>query len=320
MLIVLATFVIVLLLFVGVYWFAILRPEAAAERALGKRLRLPSMSKVVKASIENEATPLSTVPLLDQLLTRLTSADGPLQRSLEQSGLTVTLGQIVLATLFAAALGVFAVIQFTRNIWLALVAGAFLAFVPYGFVRQSAKRRIAKFEEQFPEAIDLIARALRAGHALTTGLGMVSEELPQPVRGEFQLLHDRQNYGMPLPDALRDFARRVPLVDARFFATAVLTQRESGGNLAEVLDGLSVIIRDRFRLKRQVRVLSAHGRITGTVLTLLPVAIGGVMSVIAPMHFARLFSDPLGMRMVAGAVLLQIIGIFWMRRIVDIEV
>jgi tight adherence protein B len=320
MLIALATFVVILLLVLGVYWVAIVRPEAATERALGRRLRLPSLANVLKAPIENEATRLSTVPLLDRLLARFTSLDGPLQQIIEQSSLSVTLGQLVLATLFGAALGVFLVIQFAPNVWLALAAGGLLAAVPYFVVRRAARRRIERFEEQFPEAVDLIARALRAGHALTTGLGLVCEELPDPVRAEFQLLHDRQNYGMPLPDALRDFARRVPLVDARFFATAVLTQRESGGNLAEVLDGLSAIIRDRFRLKRQVRVLSAHGRITGTVLTLMPVVIGAVMWVMAPVHFARLFSDPLGIRMVAAAAILQVVGFIWMRRIVNIEV
>ena len=188
------------------------------------------------------------------------------------------------------------------------------------FLKHAASRRMAKFEEQFPEAIDLIARALRAGHAFTTGLGMVADEVEEPVRTEFRLLHDRQNYGMPLPDALRSLAVRVPLLDARFFATAVLTQRESGGNLSEVLDGLSKLIRERFKLKREVRTLSAHGRITGWVLAALPIVLCAIMFVIAPAHIGLLFTDPLGVRMLVGASVLQVIGFIAMQRIVNIEI
>ena len=127
----------------------------------------------------------------------------------------------------------------------------------------------------FPEAIDLIARALRAGHALTTGLGMVADEIPAPVGQEFRRLYDEQNFGMSLPEAMRAMARRVPVLDARFFVTAVLTQREAGGNLSEVLDNLASVMRERFKMKRQVRVASAHGRISAWVLSCMPPALGG---------------------------------------------
>ena len=164
-----------------------------------------------------------------------------------------------------------------------------LAFVPFLVVRFKATKRMRKFEEQFPEAIDLIARALRAGHAFTTGLALVAEEAPQPVAGEFRLLYDQQNFGMPLPDALKAFAERIPLLDARFFVTAVLTQRESGGNLAEILGNLANVIRERFKVKRQVRVISAHGRITGWVLSGLPPSLAAAFMIIVaePHHDAR---------------------------------
>jgi tight adherence protein B len=187
-------------------------------------------------------------------------------------------------------------------------------------VRHAAKRRTAKFEEQFPETIDLIARALRAGHALPTALGMVSEEMADPVRSEFILLHDRQNYGMPLTDALRSFGQRIPSLDARFFVTAVLTQRDAGGNLSEVLDNLAAVIRERFKLKRQVRVLSAHGRLTGWILGVLPFVIGAALYVIAPDHISKLFTDQIGLQIVAGAFVLQVIGVIAIRKIVNIEV
>jgi tight adherence protein B len=231
----------------------------------------------------------------------------------------VSLGQILLSSAFAALLGAVVAWQLTHHLLLGVGAGLLLGITPVMFLKRAAGRRLARFEEQFPEAIDLIARALRAGHAFTTGLGMVADEVEEPVRTEFRLLHDRQNYGMPLPDALRSLAVRVPLLDARFFATAVLTQRESGGNLSEVLDGLSKLIRERFKLKRQVRALSAHGRITGWVLGALPIVLTGILFVIAPKHIEVLFTDPLGVRMILGAGVLQVIGFIAMQRIVNIE-
>src|SRR5206468_9289499 len=175
------------------------------------------------------------------------------------------------------------------------------------------------FEEQFPEAIDLIARGLRAGHALTTALQMVGEEIPDPVGGEFRQLFEQQNYGMSLPDALIAFARRVPIIDARFFVTALLTQREMGGNLSEVLDNLAMVIRERFKVKRQVRVVSAHGRITGLVLGILPVAVALVLLVVAPADLRLLVQDPLGIQLLIAGAVLQVIGVLVIRRILDVE-
>ena len=181
-----------------------------------------------------------------------------------------------------ALFGYFVVRLLTFNTLLGMGAGLLVAFVPFIYVKHMKSRRLRKFEEQFPEAIDLIGRALRAGHAFTTGLAMAAEEIPEPVGEEFKLLYDRQNFGMPLPDAMRAFAARIPLIDARFFVTAVLTQRETGGNLGEVLDNLASVIRERFKVKRQVRVLTAHGRITGWILAGLPPSLAAAMFVIVP--------------------------------------
>jgi tight adherence protein B len=202
---------------------------------------------------------------------------------------------------------------------LALAAAALAMAAPYWWVKHAAASRMWKFEEQFPEAIDLIARALRAGHAFPTGLSMVAEELGDPVGPEFKLLYDRQNFGMALPDALRSFAARVPIIDARFFVTAVLTQREAGGNLSGVLDNLSAVIRERFKVKRQVRVISAHGRITASVLAGLPPVVGIGQFMIAPANAALLVNDPLGVKMVVGAAVLQGIGMLWIRKVIRIE-
>ena len=176
-----------------------------------------------------------------------------------------------------------------------------------------------KFEEQFPEALDLLSRALKAGHAFTTGIDMVGTEMPKPVGPEFRNLYDHQNFGMPMPDALKAFSDRVPVLDARFFVTAVLIQRESGGNLSEVLDNLAGVIRERFRVKRQMRVLSAHGRITGWILVCLPPVLGFVLMSVNPEHRRTMLGDPLGIQMLVGAVIMQIIGTLIIRKIVNVE-
>lgn len=316
-----ACFVGVLSLILGAYWFFVVRQETAAQRTLSRRLnpRRPT-ARLSQTSLLNELKPNSTLPVLARALRRFASALRPVEQLIERSGYSVSLGQIVLGSAFAALVGAFAALQLTHQALFGISGGLLLAITPFVFLKHAAGRRMAKFEEQFPDAIDLIARALRAGHAFTTGLGMVADEVAEPVRTEFRLLHDRQNFGMPLPDALRSFATRVPLLDARFFATAVLTQRESGGNLSEVLDGLSKLIRERFRLKRQVRVLSAHGRVAGSVLAGLPIVLLALMFWVAPAHIGLLFTDPLGVRMVVGAGVLQVIGFLAMRRIVNIEI
>jgi tight adherence protein B len=311
----------VLAILLGAYWLFVVRPEGAADRVLKRRLD-PSgnFRRPKRDSLLKRVVPLSTVPAVEKVLTQSSTLVVPLGHLIQQSGLRVTVGTLVLGSLLLALIGFVVATQLAVGVWIALAISCLLATIPYMVVRHTAKRRIAKFEEQFPEAIDLIARALRAGHALTTALGMLAEETADPVRSEFLLLHDRQNYGMPLPDALRSFGERIPSLDARFFVTAVLTQREAGGNLSEVLDNLAAVVRERFKLKRQVRVLSAHGRITGWILGGLPFVIGAALYVIAPEHISKLFTDQLGHLIVAAALVLQVIGVVAIRKIVNIEV
>jgi tight adherence protein B len=313
-----AAFCGVLFIFGVTYWLMVLRPEAIAERALEQRLN-PSRRVGRRVSLLENVVPLSAVPALEKALRRSRGVTTAVERLVERSGLRISPGLVVLATVFCASAACVVLFHVTAP-WIA--AGGALAFasVPCLVLRGRAARRLAAFEEQFPEAIDLIARALRAGHSLTTGLAMVHGEIANPVGAEFKRLHDQHTFGKPLPDALKSFAERVPLLDARFFVTAVLTQRESGGNLAEVLDGLAAVIRERFRLKRHVRVLSAHGRLTGIVLSVLPLGLAAVLYVIAPAHISSLVTDPLGVRMVVVAVVLQVVGIVVMRRIVNIKI
>jgi tight adherence protein B len=319
MLLVVATFFIVVGLIFGLYWFFVARPESEEEAAVRARIgRAPGGAKLV-AKLVRERERLSDVGALDRLLVQAGRLVEPMQRTIEQSGLKVTLGTILLASACTAALAFALVWHFLNLTLVAAVVAALAACLPFAYVRHVRAKRMLKFEEQFPEAIDLLARALRAGHALTTGLSMVAEELPEPIGPEFKLLYDQQNFGLPVPQALRAFGERIPSLDARFFVTAVLTQRESGGNLSEVLDNLATIIRDRFKVKRQVRVISAHGRITGWCLSALPTALALFFAFMSPERYAAFYRDPLGMQMIAGALGLQLVGVVIIRKIVNIE-
>jgi tight adherence protein B len=312
---------IVLLVFAGVvaivwgaYWLFVVREE---ERVLGRlKPARPKGQRLVRNMVKAEEP--SSVGMFQQTIERQPWA-GSLKLMVEQSGLKLNVGTLVLMMGGCGVAAYLLVAWYTRQPLAGLGAGAFAMWLPYMYVGRARTKRMLKFEEHFPESIDLIARALRAGHALPTGLSMVADEMPPPVGTEFRLLYDEQNFGLTLPDALRNFARRIPVLDARFFVTAVLTQRESGGNLAEVLDNLSSVIRDRFKIKRQVRVLSAHGRITGWVLSLLPPALAMATLVINPDHLGTLTGDPVGQQMIMVAVFLQIVGTLIIRKIVNVE-
>ncbi len=302
------------------YWALVLRQETSEDRTLKKRLKVSVSKSAVRPELLHVEPPLSTVPLIHRLLKRASVISDPIKQKIAQSNLDVTVGAVVLGSALLGLLTFVAVYWVSTFLIVAMPLAMGATLLPHAAIKVIASRRLDKFEEQFPEAIELLARALRAGHAFTTGLSMVADEMPEPVGAEFRLVYDRQAFGMQISDALRDMARRVPLLDARFFVTAVLTQRESGGNLAEVLDNLARLMRERFTVKRQVRTLSAHGRMTGFVLALLAPAIAGLMIVIAPQHMMVMVTDPLGQTMVGVAVVLQIVGILIMRRIIAIEV
>ena len=317
---VLITFVMVLGIIGAAYYFLVLKPEEDEQRDLRRRLKTKGpIARGADAGLLRTETPLSQIPVVNAILGAAGLISRPMQRLIDRSGLNLTVGALLLLCLCVAVF-VFLVVQMlTRLSLAAAVLAVVSAYIPIWFVGFKARSRIAKFEEQFPEAIDLLARALRAGHAFTTGLSMVADEMPDPVGTEFRLAYDRQNFGMPLPDALKALGERVPLLDARFFVTAVLTQREAGGNLSEVLDNLASVIRERFKVKRQVRVITAHARITGWVLALLPPSLGAVLTVLAPAHMRLLWTHETGIKMVVVALVLQVVGTLIIRKLVDVE-
>jgi len=312
---VLAVFAGVMAIVYGLYWLLVVREE---EKFL-QRLRPTDSSpeRRTRGFLKTEERLSSVAPLHAAL--EKSKLIAPLKLMLESSGVKLNLGSFLLLSACMGAAGYLLGFLLLRMAFVGLLFGGVLASLPYLYVKRARNNRTYKFEEQFPEAIDLMARALRAGHALPTGLSMVADEMPAPVGTEFRILYDEQNFGLNLSDALRNFATRIPVLDAKFFVTAVLTQRESGGNLAEVLDNLSSVIRDRFKVKRQIRVISAHGRITGTVLACLPPALAAVTLLLNRAYLGTLTGDPLGRQMIMAAIGLQIVGTLVMRKIINIE-
>ena len=225
---------------------------------------------------------------------------------------------VTLAAGFALALGL-AVFIPTRNLFVALPAAALGAMLPHLYVRRKRNQRMLAFEEHFPEAIDLLGRALRAGHPFTSGLRMVAEEAHEPEASEFRRVFEEQRFGMPMEESLYALADRVPLVDVRIFISAVLIQREVGGNLAEILDKLSQLIRERFKLQRQLRVITAQGRMSGYILGALPIALGLMVFALNPEMMIRFATSSVGRFLMLFAAFMQIVGFLWIRKIVDIK-
>ena len=242
---------------------------------------------------------------------------------IRQAGLEWSAAQLLLVTAMLAGVGaVFGAA--TRLVfvwwWSAAAFALVLGSLPWLYLQRKRRQRLAQFEKQFPEALDFISRAMRAGHAFTATLEMLANESPPPIGPEFRKLYDEQNLGAPLEVAMRKLVLRVPMVDVRFFVSAVLLQKYTGGNLGEILRNLARVIRERFQLKGHVRAASAHGRITATVLTILPIATMCGLMFLAPDYLRYMATDEHGKYLVIGAVVLLIIGYYFMRRIINIKI
>jgi len=262
---------------------------------------------------------LSQIPALDTLLRR-SARVSDLQKLLAQAGMAMRAGNFLglsALTGVAAAVVGYGLSKRVEIGWVALLVGFIL---PYSYATYRRNKRFEKFEELFPEAIDTLARAVRAGHAFTTALEMITNEVAEPIAGEFRQLYEEQKFGMPVRDALLNLTERVPLVDVKFFVTAVMLQRETGGNLAEILDNLSYVIRERFKIQRQVRVYTAQGRLTMALLMGMPPIIVTVMMLLNPSFIRPLFSDPIGHTLLVLGITLQTIGYFVIRKIIRIQV
>jgi tight adherence protein B len=325
-----APFILVLSVFVlgtglvlGGYTLFTRLPGYLAQRKLDTRLS--ELSAPAATDSDDEGGDLvknrhvGPLPGLDRLVGG--SARGfALGTWIEQSGVRVSVSMLLMLSLaFGAVAGFIVATALGMSIgWIA--GGAAGAVIPWIYLKIKRTRRLRTFEEAFPEALDLVSRALKAGHAFATGLKMVADEMPEPIGPEFRKTFDEQNFGLPMKDALSNLTVRVPLLDVRFFSTAVLIQRETGGNLSEILENLSHVVRERFKILRQVRVYTAHGRLTGYVLLALPVFLIIALSFINPEHMQQLFEHPIGHMLLAAAAVMQIIGYFWIKQVVKIEV
>jgi tight adherence protein B len=315
---VLLGFLAVALFLEGTYlaWNAYRGPEA---KRIERRLRAMSAGEGTEQISIVKKRLLAQTPALERLLLELPRVH-QLDRLLLQSGLRINVAGFLGLTLLCGAGGLILSLVLRLPIFAAIMAMLLVAALPTFYVFNAKLRRMRTIEAQLPDALDLMGRALRAGHAFSGALKMVGDEMPEPIASEFRITFDEINYGIPLQDALTNLATRVPSTDLRYFVIAVLIQRETGGNLAELLDNISALIRARLKLLGTVRVLSAEGRLSAWILTILPFVLAAVINLINPEFMALLWHDPTGMKLVGGAVLLMIVGILWMWRIIRIRV
>jgi len=321
-LVVLLAFVVGAAIAVGIAYYAAKVPAMMMRRKLDSRLQEITLGDR-GAEEETRALRKSTndgpLPGLARAFGK-TARGATLAAWIEQTGTKSSVSAVLLVALLVGVMSALVIAMITRAPWSMPVGFAMGAAVPFLFLRVTRGRRMRTFEEQFPEALDLISRALKAGHAFATGLKMAADELQEPVGPEFRKTFDEQNFGLPLKDALENLTVRIPVLDVRFFATAVLIQRETGGNLSEILENLSHVVRERFKILRQVRVYTAHGRLTGYVLLALPAVLSIALMFINPEHMNLLFRERMGQMMLMTALGMQTCGFLWIRRIVKIEV
>ncbi|MEX0819519.1 MAG: type II secretion system F family protein [Pirellulaceae bacterium] len=245
---------------------------------------------------------------------------GDIQRFLSQANVSITASQFLASTLGLAAIGALIIFGLQLPFFFAPLSAATLGALPFGFVFIARKRRIGAFAKQLPDALELLSRALRAGHSLAAGINLVGDEMSQPIAGEFARCYEEQNLGIPLEEALEGMTERVPNLDLRFFATAIILQRQTGGDLAEILDKIGHLVRERFQIFGQIQALTGEGRLSGIVLLALPPVLFVVMYRLNPDYVMVLFTDEIGKMMLTGAVFMQLAGAFVIKKIINIKV
>jgi len=320
LIVIVAVFLLVALIVFAAAWG--LDQKKATARVLHERLASVQQAAARQPSpdlalLRDEL--LSEIPALNRLLSK-SHRISRLQRFLSQADMTVRAGKFLLISMCVAATFALVGMLWAHMLFAALILAVMGALIPFWYVSFRRSQRFHRFESLFPEAIELLARAVRAGHAFTTALELIANELNEPVSGEFRKLYEEQKFGLPVRDALLNLAERVPLVDVKFFVTAVMIQRETGGNLAEILDKLSYVIRERFKILRQVRVYTAQGRLTMMILMALPPGVCIIMMFTNPEFISVLFTDRIGHLLITIGLVLQTIGFFLIRRIINIKV
>jgi tight adherence protein B len=294
--------------------------KGPAAKRVEKRLRALSASSDTSeqaAVLKNRL--LSEVPFLERLLIGIPKISA-LERLLEQSGVQLTAGKLIAASLLLGlvtylALGDIALFLFVRP-----AVAAVVALLPFAYVQWRRSKRLRKLEQQLPDTLDLIGRALRAGHALPSGLQMAGDEMVDPIAQEFRITHDEISFGIAMQQALLNLSTRVPSTDLRYFVVAVLIQREAGGNLTEVLDNLSRLIRERLRFRAKVKVLTTEGRMSAWVLGVMPFALAALMNVVNHDFISILWTDPIGITITKAVLFTMAVGGFWLFKLARVRV
>ncbi|MDP3653120.1 MAG: type II secretion system F family protein [Rhodoferax sp.] len=314
---VVAAFLAVVLSLEGMYniWASHSSPEA---KRIAARLAALSGTTLAPASIER-ARQETRMPRLNALLSGVQLGQR-MQRFVKASSMAISLAELLMMSMALGAFGLLLPALFGKPPIFGAALGLALSLLPWWRVAVRRRARVERIERQLPEALDLMGRAMRAGHAFPSAVKMVADELPDPLGRDFRILFDEMNYGVSTNDALAHLAERVPVPDVSYFVVAVLIQRESGGNLAELLDKISAIVRDRLKLLGEVRTLSAEGKLSAIILTALPFGVALVVNLVNPTFMDVLWTDPTGLRMVGAACFMMLLGILWMRSIIRIRV
>lgn len=316
----LTLFIAVVLLLEGVYsaWNSSRGPEA---KRISRRLQLLSAGAHAgeqQTSILKQRL-LSDTPVVQRLLLGMPRVH-VLDKLIEQSGAKFNVSQFLLASFSCGLVALVLALMIRLPMWMAALIGIAAAGIPMLFLLGKKNRRLSRIEEQLPDALDLMSRALRAGHALPSAIKMVGDEMVDPIAAEFAIMFDEVNYGIPIGDALKNLSERVPSTDVGYFVVAVQIQRETGGNLTEILGNIASIVRDRLKLFGQVRTFSAEGRLSAWILGLLPFCMAALLQVINPAFLKVLWTDPAGYKLLGMMAVMMVIGIFWMRKIIRIRV
>jgi tight adherence protein B len=322
---------LIIIVFIGVAAIVILLMAAgggSSTRISKERIRvlqsvLVQSRRTQEADIDlgelRKSEELSSIPWLNRALLRFELAPR-LRLLLYQANVRWTTSLLLLLTGACFLVPFYLVQLITGQFLAALGAGVLLAFLPWIYVFQKRKKRFGKFETELPEALDLMVNALRVGHSLNSTLDLVANETADPISGEFRICFEEQNYGLEFTSTLDNLITRMPLPDLKMVTTAMTIQRETGGNLSEILDSTAQVIRDRFALKRQIRTHTAQGRLTGWILTVLPIAVAFGLYLIDPKQMMILWNSPLGRKLIFAAVVMIMLGGVTIRNIVNLDV
>jgi len=311
---------VIALLSLELIFFAIRMIRHPDRAEVRRRLRMS-----LEGFDEKEATDLykkdllSDIPFLNRILTYFPGVED-VRLLLEQGNVQFTLGFLVMLSMTLGLSGYLAAYMLEQGHLVGILAGAAAFMLPTLYVRYKKKKRMAKFEEQLPDALGLIARALKSGHAFTSGMKLAADEFDDPIGTEFNETLDEINFGINVAEALKNFARRVDCPDLKFFVVSVILQRETGGNLAEIIENLAQLIRERFKFRGKVRTLTAEGKLSATILYILPFAVAGYLGLSQPEFMKPLFTDPIGKILITITIVLMIVGYFIIRKVIKVEI